>query len=425
MESEKNLKNIKIFPIYKLFAYDLMFYYAIQMLFLHNVKGISIPRILLLNSIFCAFQMIFQIPVTLVVDKIGYKKCIITGNIFCTTAVITYLIAPSFGTVMLGDFQLALGFALKSVSESPFLFTVMKKENIENESAKVEAKGSSLYFYVEAFASILSGYLYAINPYIPVILCALAMFTSTILSLRFDDSAITNNASTLISRSEYFSDMKHGFKFIFKSERMKALLVFACIFAGIVAVAGNFSKAYLTNINISSMTFGIITSLLSIISAIGSSYQDKFQNKRKKKTLSYISIIYTGVFLFVGIPHLIGFNKGILLSVGFLIFALQNFFKGSYRVIMKKYLNNFTTSSIRPKIMSVYYLCEMLGTFILLFLASKFLEIADIGISYIIFGVIFLLTILLILEYMHPRLGLKPDEYNEKDINYKKYTSKC
>lgn len=419
MESIKNLKNVKLFPIYKLFAYDLMFYYAIQMLFLHNIKGISIPQILLLSSLYSAFQMIFQIPVTLVVDKIGYKKCIVTGNIFCTTAILTYMIAPSFHIVMLGDFQIALGFALKSVSESPFLFTVMKKEKIENDSAKVEAKGSALYFYVEAFASILSGYLYAVNPYIPIVLCTLAMLTATILSFKFDDSTVAKNKADELSRSEYFSDMKRGFKFIFKSERLKALLVFACIFAGVVSVAGNFSKAFLTDIDISSVTFGIVTSLLSIISAIGSSYQDKFHNKRKKKTLSYLSMIYTGVFLFVGIPHLIGFNKEILLTIGFIVFALQNFFKGSYRVIMKKYLNNFTSSSIRPKIMSVYYLFEMTGTFILLFIASKFLEFASIGISYIIFGVIFLLMLLLALDYMKPRLGLKPEEYNEKDINYK------
>ncbi len=418
MDSIKNLKNIKLFPIYKLFAYDLLFYYAIQMLFLHNVKGVSISGILLLNSIYCAFQMIFQIPVTLVVDKIGYKKCIVVGNIFCTTAVLTYILANSFSTIMIGDFQLALGFALKSVSESPFLFTVMKKEKMEYESAKVEAKGSSMYFYVEAFASIVSGYLYAVNPYIPVVLCALAMLTSTVLAFKFDDSTV--NKAENLSGKEYFSDMKHGFKFIFKSERLKALLVFACVFAGIVAVAGNFSKAFLTDINISSVTFGIITSLLSIISAIGSSYQDKFQNKRKKKTLSYISLIFIGVFLFVGIPHLIGFNAKILLTIGFIIFALQNFFKGSYRVIMKKYLNNFTTSSIRPKIMSVYYLCEMLGTFVLLFLASKSLEVTNIGIAYIIFGVAFLITILGVLEYMRTRLGLKPEEYNEKDIKYKK-----
>ncbi len=419
MESKINFKNIKLFPIYKLFAYDLLFYYAIQMLFLHNVKGISVANIVLLSSLYSAFQMIFQIPVTFVVDKIGYKKCIVLGNIFCTTGVLTYIIANSFSTVMLGDIQMAFGFALKSVSESPFLFTIMKKEHIENDSAKVEAKGSSYYFYTEAVASIISGYLYVINPYIPIVLCALSMLTSTILSFKFDESTIMTKNNKELSHTEYIEDMKLGFKFIFKSERMKALLVFACVFAGVVSVANNFSKAFMTDIEVSSVMFGLITSALSIISAIGSSYQDKFQDKKKKKTLAYISIIYISVFLFVGIPHLIGFNTNILLFIGFIVFALQNFFKGSYRVIMKKYLNNFTTSAIRPKIMSVYYLSEMLGTFSLLFLASKLLEITNIGIAYVIFGVIFIMTILLILDYMRPRLGLKPEQYAEKDINYK------
>lgn len=418
MNTKENLKNIKLFPIYKLFAYDLLFYYAIQMLFLHNVKGISISNIVLLNSLYSAFQMVFQIPASLVVDKLGYKKCIITGNIFCTTAVITYIISNSFGTVMLGDFQLALGFALKSVSESPFLFTTMKREKMEKNSAKIEAKGSSFYFYTEAFASIISGYLYVLNPYIPVALCALAMLTSTVISIKFNDIPISSNQKEKLSKKDYFSDMKNGFKFIFKSHRLKALLIFSCAFAGIMAVASNFSKAFMTDIGISSVTFGIITSALSVISAIGSSYQDKFESKRKKKTLSYISIIYTVVFIFVGIPHLIGFNTEILLSIGFVVFALQNFFKGSYRVIMKKYLNNFTTSSIRPKIMSVYYLSEMFGTAVLLFLASKMLDLVNIGIAYIVFGVLFIMLMLLILEYMSTRLGLKPEQYNEKDIKF-------
>ena len=272
---------------------------------------------------------------------------------------------------------------------------------------------------VGAFASILSGYLYIVSPYIPVVLCALAMLTSTLISIRFNDASIIKNEKERLSKEDYFSDMKHSFKFIFKSHRLKALLVFSCLFAGVMAVASNFSKAFMTDIGISSIVFGIITSALSIISAIGSTYQDKFESKRKKKTLSYISIIYIGVFMFVGISHLIGFNTKILLSIGFLVFALQSFFKGSYRVIMKKYLNNFTTSSIRPKIMSVYYLSEMLGTFVLLFLASKMLDVVDIGIAYIVFGVLFMMLILIILEYMSTRLGLKPEQYEEKDIKYK------
>ena len=234
METNKNLKNIKLFPIYKLFAYDLLFYYAINMLFLHNIKGISIANIVLLSSIYSAFQMIFQIQSTFVVDRIGYKKCILIGNILCTTAILTYILSNSFGIIVLGDFQMSLGFALKSVSETPFLFTVMKKEHLENNIAKVEAKGSSLYFYTEAIASIAAGYLYILNPYIPIILCTLAMLTATILSTQFNDSDIHKKDGEKLSTLEYINDMKSGFKFILHSDRLKALLLFAAVMAGVV-----------------------------------------------------------------------------------------------------------------------------------------------------------------------------------------------
>ncbi len=410
-------KNIKLFPIYKLFAYDYISFYAISTLFLHNIKGISLPNIVLLTSIYCLFQVLFQIPSSIIVDKIGLKKCIVIGNILCTTGIFTYIITSGFPQIIIGDFQIALGFALKGVSESPFLFTIMKKEHLEENFAKVEAKGSSLYFIVEAFAAIIAGYLFAVNPYFPVIVCILAMLTATILSLRFDDIKISNSPKKDESQnSNYFSDILDSFKFIFRSDRMKALLLFSCATAGVISVAGSFSKVYMTNIGISSVTFGYVVSALSIIAAIGSSYQDKFQSRKKKKTLSYISITYSSVFLFVGIPHLIRFNTNILLICGIIVFSLQSFFKGSYRVIMKKYLNNFTSSSIRPKIMSVYYLSEMLGNTVALFLASKLLGASNIGIAYILCGAIFLVIILLVLQYMKSRIGLKPEQYKKNDI---------
>ncbi|MDD4375904.1 MAG: MFS transporter [Clostridia bacterium] len=410
-------KNIKLFPIYKLFAYDYISFYAISTLFLHNVKGISFPNIVLISSIYCLFQVLFQIPSSLLADKIGLKKCIVLGNILCTTGIFTYAITSGFPQIIIGDFQIALGFALKGVSESPFIFTIMRKENLEENFAKIEAKGSSLYFIIEAFAAVIAGYLFVVNPYFPIIISILAMSTATILSLKFDDIKISNSPKQDSSpSSNYFSDMLDSFKFIFRSDRMKALLLFSCVTAGVISVAGSFSKVYLTNIGISSVTFGYIISALSIISAIGSSYQDKFQNKRRKKTLSYISITYSSVFLFVGIPHLIGFNPNILLICGLIVFSLQSFFKGSYRVIMKKYLNNFTSSSIRPKIMSVYYLSEMFGNTVSLFFASRLLGASNIGVAYIICGSIFLVIIILVLEYMRSRIGLKPEQYKKHDI---------
>ena len=55
-------KNIKIFPFYKMVAWDLLFYYSIIYLFLLQVKNISASQILLGDALYRFASLIFQIP---------------------------------------------------------------------------------------------------------------------------------------------------------------------------------------------------------------------------------------------------------------------------------------------------------------------------------------------------------------------------
>ena len=82
---------------------------------------------------------------------------------------------------------------------------------------------------------------------------------------------------------------------------------------------------------------------------------------------------------------------------------------------MKEYVSRYTTSSIRSKLMSVYYLAESFGSAILLFIASKTIDLVPIGISYSIFGLALFIIILLILNYMKSRVGLEPSKYGKND----------
>ena len=61
--------NVKIYPFYKMFSWDLLFYYSIIYLFLNQVKGLSTSDILFADSFFPLFKVIFQIPAVSVVEK--------------------------------------------------------------------------------------------------------------------------------------------------------------------------------------------------------------------------------------------------------------------------------------------------------------------------------------------------------------------
>ena len=406
-------KNTKIFPFYKLFSYDILFYYAISILFLNGVKGLSLAEIALLSSVYATCAIIFQIPSALITDKIGLRNSMILGNIFCLLWGIDYLIAPTFATLAIGDLLLALGFALKGTSESPFLYSSLKKLNRLSDFGKIEGKGSSLYFIVEALACIAAGYLYKINVYLPIIFSCICALAATILA--FLTTPIKNLKATNVTAKEKKDELISGFKFIFKSKRLHALLVFACLFYGILAVAGTYFKTFLTSINVDSTTFGYIFAVASITASIGSLVQEKISKKFRNQTLTVVSLTYVASFVFIGVIATLTTNYNILLVTGIIVYLFQMFVRGAYRIIVKNYVSNFTTSSIRSKLMSIYYLAENFGSAILLFLISSLLDTVQIGLVYTLSGFVLSVALIIVLNYMQTRIGLKPEQYGKRD----------
>lgn len=408
-------KNIKMFPIYRIFSYDLVFYYGISMLYLTIVKGLTASDVLLMGAIYSIVSMILQIPAAVITDKMGLKKSMIVGNILVTLWGVIHIIAPNLTILIIGDLFCALGFALKGVSESPYIFTIMKKEDMQDEVSRTEGKGSALYFTFEAFACIISGFLFKINPYLPIVFCTICSLVATCLSFNFNNLPKHKVAD---DEKDYFADLKNGFKFIFKSSRLKAVFLFACIFYGVISIASNLSRVYLTDLKLSPVYFGMVFASMNIIAAIGSRLQRRLSKITRNKTLTYISLIFISSFIFLGTSYILNLPRNSLIILGVTMFGIQAFLKGGYRVIIKQYLNNFTSSSIRPKIMSIYYLIEHLGAGIVLFIASESLKNIDVGLSFILFGIIFFIIMLICIDFMKSRLGLKMEDYDEKEIKY-------
>ena len=93
-------QNMKIYPLYRAISFDLIFYYAIEFLFLTQVKNISGSDIVLGGAFYAIFMILLQIPVSVLVDKIGTKKCTIAANIFNSIFVILIISCENLGTLI-------------------------------------------------------------------------------------------------------------------------------------------------------------------------------------------------------------------------------------------------------------------------------------------------------------------------------------
>lgn len=405
-------KNIKLFPIYRMFSFDLLFYYAISVLYITVTKGLTISHFALLSTVYAVCAIFAQIPATIIVDKLGYRNTLIIGNLCCVMWAVLYIISNSFILFSLGEVFVALGFALKGVAETPLLCCNLKQLNRQNELAKVESKGNAIYFIFEAFASVTAGYMFFINAYLPVICCGICSLIACILMLNFVKEPKNVEKFTI---KEYFENTYTGFKYISKSNRLRALLIFCMVMSGVTSMCVIFMKTIFKSLQVSSTGFGYIYAILGIAAAIGSTFEAKIEQRHRNRTLAILIVIYLTLLGIVGIFNLLPISASVVISFCLICFTAQNYLKGAYRVIIKEYISRYASNRIRPKIMSLYYLTENLGYALLSSFVSLLLGNYEIGIAVIISTLLLFVITIIVLMYMNNKLGLNSETYGEND----------
>ncbi len=220
-------RNAKLYPIYKMFSWDLLCYYSIEYLFLTITKGISISDVLLLSAFYLISKMLVQIPSVTICDFLGRKRSIVLGNAMLVCYMLTLIVAPNMPLMLFAMFLCAFGYAIKYLSESNLLYDSVATKGGDGLYSKIDSKGGSMYYFLDGIASLVAGYLFVINNYLPVIICLLCLIIATILSCGFSDvydlrQRKNKDKSVFATFKEYSVDLKETCKFIFKSNRMKA-----------------------------------------------------------------------------------------------------------------------------------------------------------------------------------------------------------
>ncbi len=418
MESTKEEKNIHLYPIYKMLSWDLLFYYSISFLFFTQVKNISAADVLLGEALFPIFKFVLLMPLTALIAKIGKRKSIVLANLINAFSILSYIIAQNFTYIIIGQFLSAIAFDLKGVTETNLLYDSLPKDEKRGQSfSKIDGKGTSWYYYIDAITTLVSGFLFVINGYIPFILCFAFCIISAILSIKFSDIKKTD-ANENIKFTTYIKDLKHSFKYMLQSNRLRYLIILGGIFWGFLSTLISLRTGMLKQIGVSEEYIGIIFSVLGIISGITAKNQNRIHNKYRNKTLAFLTVPATISCILTGFFVMGNFPFKITLALVLIMFLIQFMAKGPFFTLIKRYLNNFTTSSLRNKISSSYNFFESLMRAGISLLASFLLRITNSSNTILVLGCLVTIAIVLLLDKMHGKVGLKPEEYAKKEIEF-------
>ena len=204
-----------------------------------------------------------------------------------------------------------------------------------------------------------------------------------------------------------------------KSERLKALILSAAFICSLLSILGNYEVNILEDINLSSILIGYAGALNSLINAIASKKENKFNSILKNKSLTVLSLTLSISALVAGICGISGIRENL---VGIIIilstYMIFGFINGMYYTIIDRYLMNFANKEIDTQINSVYNLFRNATKMIFGYLASFILGVTTSANALIIVGIIFTIIYISISQYMKTRLGLKPDEYSKEERKY-------
>ena len=425
---DKNIKfNIKLFPIYYSFSYDFLFFYAIEFVFLSQVKNFTSSQILLLDSMIPLFCLLFNIPVTLFIERNGKRKSLVIGNICMSICLFLVIISRSYIGIIVAFLFNSFGFCFKRLTETNILAESINIKSKKEKSlfALAYSTGLKNYLILDGVTSFFIGLTYEINGYLPMMISLIFTIVSTILSACFKktDVEAREKAKSKPKKSfikeykEQLAELKKSFAKFIKSERLRALMLFIFLFSGFAYGSYSLRETLMVEYyEVNAVAFGIIIASLTVIGGLAEILHEKIRKLFKNRTLTFISILFISTFILIYLISIANLDMNVKLGLTLILFAVQYSSDSLYMGFENTYQKNFTTNKIRVKISAIIEIIKNLSNSLMTFIFSFLVGTFAINLVFLYIGIAFAIIFVAVLSYMKPRFGLKKEQYDKSEI---------
>lgn len=382
---EKKLKLVnKLYPWFSGLSGDLIFYIAINTIWLTTIKGFSPTEITFLSTIASLFGILFQLPALAIIKKLGNTKAIRVGSLLLLSSSIMLTFCKNYVSFAIANIFLEMSLVFEMMS------AILIKNNLEYQNknedyVKIRNKASLIYAISTAIITLFIGILFNIHSYLPMILGIITcVFCFVISFFIFDvEEKVENNKEIKIEKV----------KFVFPKpfKLFLLLLIFYALAYGIIVIGQQNGKLFIQYELAKNLAITKVTTYLGIILFISRMVRvvtNYFFPIMYKKLNNKISLVFTLSLVLSCILLLLGFYlnvnfyiKLVIMTLGFSIFP-------SLREPVKIYSQNLLLNTYDKnyhKDMLIYFsfarhigkfLFSLFASYILLKLPIQYLFIA-------------------------------------------------
>ena len=171
----------KIYPYFAGLTEDLMFWAAINTLFLTTVKNLTASQISLLSAVAVFSSIILQGVVFKIIKRIGNIFSVRLGLVLFLMAATAITFSNDIFLIATGEILYHLAFFFTSMG-NVILKRNLKAVNKEENFHKICSKSNFIYATVTMIISFVVGFIFNINKYLPMILCITVCVLNIFLS---------------------------------------------------------------------------------------------------------------------------------------------------------------------------------------------------------------------------------------------------
>lgn len=387
---ERVEKSNKIYPIYYGLSSDLMFWIAINTLFLSTVKNLSAFQINSLTTISTILAIVLYFFASKIINKIGNITSVRLANLLLLLSSLLLTFSKSYFLLLLGQILYEFAFVFKAI-DSVILIKNLKYLKKEEKYLEIKNKGTTIYSLITMIISLISGFLFNINPYLPMFICVFICIINLILSMFIVESDTKEK-----------TNMKRNIKI---SKLVMYIILIYSLLYGTVVIGQNNAKLFMQyrlneviNIEKTAIILSFIVFASRLVRLISNLTFMKIYNVLKNKIIILMEFLLLVSYVLFVIGNFIrnGIIAALIMAIGFIIFL---WLRDPIENLLTELLMKNTKVDEREQTIIYFQFFRKLTTFLLSMIATLILLKFEMVYIYGLFTIIVFMYIPLIINF--------------------------
>ena len=359
----------KVFPWYYAFDADLLFYIAIDTLFLGIAKNLTASQIIAVSTVGSFSCIMMQFPILWAIRRIGNTASVRLGAMFLLLSSLLITFGPNFYIIALGRVFHEAAVVFRSASEVA-LENCLDEDGKRDQFVKIRTQGNTIYAIITMIISFVASLMFNVYNYLPMLCCVAGATVGFVLSFFIVDYTKYNKITV--------KKEKKKVKISFCGFIVLAIIVYG-LFYPIVTEGQSTGKLFIQNELLESLNedntaiiVGVVVALSSITRVLSNlSFVKIYQRYRDKMGVLLTVFLCSSIALQLFGSFIPSFwLKIAVMALGYLIIL---FIRDPFKIYTQDVLFDLTEKEAHQTLVTLMTFAVKVGTTALTFITTMIL----------------------------------------------------